>query len=88
MMPESLYQALVELSESLGWEVREAALDGEGGLVELRGKRIVFVPKTTSPAVRARSVARALSRVDTESIYVLPAVREAIERERCSSTRS
>ncbi len=88
MMPESLCQALKEASESLGWEVREAELTGEGGLVELKGKRIVFVPKGASAAVRGRTVARALSKTETESIYLLPAVREAIERERCSSTRS
>ena len=88
MRPELLYQALKETSESMGWEVREAALGGEGGLVELKGKRIVFVPEAASAAVKSRVLARALSRTETESVYLLPAVREAIERERCSPTRS
>lgn len=82
MKPESLCQALREAAESMGWEVREASLDGDGGLVELKGKRIVFVPKATSAAVRARVLARALSKAETESVYLLPAVREAIEKER------
>lgn len=88
MTPELLHQALMEAADSLGWEVRETALPGDGGLVELKGKRIVFVPKETSAALKSRALARALAKADTESVYLLPAVREAIERERCSSTRS
>ena len=88
MTPELLHQALMEAAGSLGWEVRETALPGDGGLVELKGKRIVFVPEAASAAVKSRVLARALSRTETESVYLLPAVREAIERERCSPTRS
>ena len=83
-----LCEALKEACESMGWDVREAALTGPGGLVELREKTIVFVPKETSAAVKARALAKALSNVDTESIYLLPAVREAMEHEKCSSMRS
>ena len=88
MMPEALYQALLELTESLGREVREAELDGEGGSVELKGRQIVFVPKAIPAALKARVLAGALSNAETDSMYLLPAVREAIERERWSSTRS
>ena len=88
MKPELLYEALKEACESMGWEVREAALTGEGALVELREKTIVFVPKEISAAAKARTLAKALSNVDTDSVYLLPAVREAIEHETCSSTRS
>ncbi len=82
MDAELLAARLAETAESLGLGVREGPADSDGAVVILRGERIVFVPAGALPAKRAEILARALSRVDLEDVFLLPAVREAIERAR------
>jgi len=88
MDPEVLAGRLAEVAESLGFEVRTCPADSEGAVVVLRGKWIVFVPEGALPARKVEIVARALAAVDTEGLFLLPAVREAIERARGSGGRN
>lgn len=80
MDPGVLAERMKETAERLGMEVRECPPESEGGTVVLKGKRVVFIPEGTLASRRVGIVARALAAVDTESVYLLPAVREAVER--------
>ena len=82
MDTESLAARLAEAAESLGLEVREGPADSDGAVVRLRGKKVVFVPEGALSAKRAEVLARALAQEDTEDVFLLPAVREAVDRAR------
>ena len=82
MDTESLAARLAEAAESLGLEVREGPADSDGAVVRLRGKKVVFVPEGALSTKLVEVLARALAQEDTEDVFLLPAVREAIERVR------
>lgn len=82
MDPELLAARLAEAAESLGLEVREGPADSDGAVVRLRGKKVVFVPEGALSTKRAAVLARALAQEDTEDVFLLPAVREAVEKAR------
>ena len=80
MDPRILAERMKESAERLGMEVRECPAESEGGVVVLKGRRVVFIPRGTLASGRIDFLARALAEVDTDSVYLLPAVREAVER--------
>ncbi len=80
MDPGILAERMKETAERIGMEVRECPPESEGGVVLLKGKRVVFIPVGTLASERIAILARAFAEVDTESVYLLPAVREAVER--------
>jgi hypothetical protein len=78
--------ALEEALAALDVRVRLEALPEEsrsrGGLVVVRGKPMVLVAKDASEHERVVVLARALASLDTDALYLPPAVRERIEREK------
>ena len=79
MNDEALAAALADLAERLGVEVRVAPVE-RGGTMQLRGKTVIMVPEGALPARRVQVLAAALARMDLEDVYVIPAVREALEK--------
>ena len=82
MEPEILAARLEETAEGLGVEVRSCPAESEGGLVMLKERRVLFIPEGTPAARRAEVIASALAPLDIEGVFLVPAVREAVERER------
>jgi len=82
MDAELLAERLKEAAEAAGLEVREGPADSEGAAVRLRGKTVVFLPAGVVAAKRVDILARALAPLDLEGMFLIPAVREAIERAR------
>ncbi len=82
MDPELLAERLKETAESQGIEVRAGPPDSEGAVVTLRGRRVIFVPEGAPPARKAALIAEAIAPLDLGGVFLLPAVREAIERAR------
>jgi hypothetical protein len=82
MDPELLGSRLREAAETLGIEVRESPSESDGAVVKLRGKTVVFLPSGVLPAKKVRILARALASLDTENVFLVPDVREAIEEAR------
>ena len=77
---------LVDLAESLGFEVRQAArqvdsAEGRGGaLVRLKGREILFIDPGASPAEQIAVVARALrDRPEITEMYLPPQIRRTLE---------
>ena len=84
MQAEELLSRLEGLAEQLQIPVRYAGLateelPGRGGLCVLRGERRIIIERTLGCREKARLLAAGLSQFDLEGVYVLPAVRQAIE---------
>jgi hypothetical protein len=81
---QALLTVLLDMAENAGIEVRHEALGGEGGgLCILRGKRILFVDIRALLADRIARTAEALAGLDElEDCYILPQVREVLEKYR------
>ena len=85
MEEQDLLTALLELAEENSMEVRAmpAMADGSdraGSLVRLKGKDVLFLSETATPADQIAAVAVALKgRVSLEDRYLQPEVRKQIE---------
>lgn len=87
MRDEGLLVRLEVLAEQLGVPVRYAGIAteesaGEGGACTLRGHRSIIIERTLPPRRKAELLARALADFDLEGVFVLPAVREMLDRAR------
>jgi len=76
--------ALLELAEQLDISVRREPLGGEGGgLCHLRGRRVLFVDIQADPQTRYEKTVAALAELpDVDQHYVLPELREELEKYR------
>lgn len=73
---------LAELSEKLGIEVRWEGLIGDGGICELRGKRILFVDRSLNLDTQVNVMTGALCEEPLDDVYILPEVRDLLEQAR------
>jgi hypothetical protein len=76
-----LFDELVDAARKVGIDVRVEAFGSSrarGGLCVLRGKRVILVDEAAPLPDRIGVLARALSKVDLEGIFLPPAVRAAI----------
>lgn len=93
MQAEELLSRLEGLAEQLQIPVRYAGLAteelaGRGGLCVLHGERRIIIERTLGCREKARLLAEGLSQFDLEGVYVLPAVRQAIEEARAEGSAS
>jgi hypothetical protein len=69
---------LEELLERLGIELRREALPGQGGLCEVRGKKMLFVSRMLPPGEQVELMVQALRGLDLSGVYLRPALRELL----------
>ena len=74
------------LAERVGIRIRteripEDEIPVTGGLCRIEGERVLIFNVKTTPRERIRILAQALGRIDLADVYVLPAIREIIEKE-------
>ncbi len=84
---EALLSALEAVAEQLRIPVTYAAiateeLAGQGGLCVFHGERRIIVERSLSIRQKVRLLAAGLSQFDLEDVFLVPAVREAIEIQR------
>ena len=84
MQAEELLSRLEGLADQLRIPVRYASLateemSGRGGLCILRGERRIIIERTLGCREKARLLAAGLAQFDLEGVFLLPAVREAID---------
>jgi hypothetical protein len=84
MLDRELLSKLEALAEQLEIPVRYAGLAteelaGRGGLCVLRGARQIIIERTLDCRDKARLLATGLTQFDLEGVFLLPAVRQAIE---------
>jgi hypothetical protein len=80
MNSEAIYEELVMLCERLSVELRLEPCPGDGGMYNLRGKRVMVVSSGLSKSEAVWLIAGELARIDIEEIFLKPAVREMLDR--------
>ncbi len=75
-------EALLELAEAIGFDVRIAPLDGQGASAcRLRGQDVLFVDSQGDRQSRLEALAGILSkRPEIEEQFIVPALREVLDR--------
>lgn len=79
---EALLEELRETCEHLGYKIRYEKGDFDGGHCILKEERLLVVNRKFTTEKKIITVARALSELGVDAIFVKPAVRELIEKER------
>ena len=82
MDSEAIIVALEELADKLGIEIRREPFGGEGGICQFRGKRILFVDSSLDELSQVDVIASALCEEPIEHLYVVPEIRDLLERMR------
>ena len=79
-------RACLDLAEKLSIEVRSVPLDGNGGLCRVKGKQVLYINQMLSKDQQLEVLLRGLSGIPIEDVYVLPALRELLEKHKDSIT--
>ncbi|MCB2204300.1 hypothetical protein KQI65_06080 [bacterium] len=82
MDKEMMLEELRETCEQLGYQIRYEKGDFDGGHCILKEKRLLVVNKKFTIERKINTVAAALGELGVDAIFVKPAVRELIDRER------
>ena len=85
MTPEQLYTHLEDLAEQLGILIRYEDLSRHepgafSGLCRVKGTHLFFMDKAKPLSEKIAALTQCLSRMDLDGVYLLPAVREVLER--------
>ena len=85
MKPEQIYQELKDLAEKLGITVSEQSFRASGITVKsgsclIKGKLHCIIDRNLGVTKKTQVLARALSELPHEKVYVIPAVRDIIEK--------
>jgi hypothetical protein len=88
MKPEQITEALETAATQLGVRVRYEPLTtgvlASGGLCKVKGQWCVIIDKKSSASERASILAEALANFDTDTVFLPPKVREAVQLRRAS----
>ena len=85
MKPEQLYQELKDLAEKLAVTVSEqnlriAGIKVKSGLCKVKGKDLFIMDKHKSVHKKIKVLAAQLAAMSHEDVYVMPAVREMLNK--------
>jgi len=85
MKPEELYQHLKDLAEKLEIIVteknfRNAGIHVKSGMCNVEGKDLFIIDKHKSVRDKVEILSEGLSKISTEDLYVIPAVREILDK--------
>ncbi len=80
MTDETLLQEFEDLAERLSVKIKYGKLDGEGGFCRYRDNFHIIVNKKLDIPGRVAILARAFSNFPLEDVFLIPAIREAIDR--------
>ena len=90
MKPEQLYQELKDLAEKLSVTVSEqnlrtAGIKVKSGLCTVKGADMFIMDKHKSVHHKIRILASQLAQMPHENVYVVPAVREVLDKHSAKS---
>jgi len=85
MKPEQIYQELKDLAEKLAITVSEqnlriAGLKVKSGLCKVKGKNLFIMDKHKSIHKKIDLLASLLTKFPHEDLYIMPAIREILEK--------
>ncbi len=79
MTNETLLQEFEDLAERLSVKIKYGKLDGEGGLCRYGDNFHIIVNKKLDISSRVVVLARAFSNFPLDDVFLIPAIREAID---------
>jgi hypothetical protein len=85
MDPESIYQHLEQIAEKVGISIRyenlaSSEVTPSSGLCRVRGRYLYIMDTSKDVDERIKALCQCLGQMDLEGIYVMPAVRELLDR--------
>ncbi|MEW6666398.1 MAG: hypothetical protein AB1512_14405 [Thermodesulfobacteriota bacterium] len=85
MDEHKILEQLEEVARGLGMEIRYETLKGEssfspGGLCRLQGNYLLIINSRASTGEKIRAMAQAVNRFDLSRVYLLPGLRELLDR--------
>ena len=80
-----LLQELEELAERLGWEIRYEKGDFQSDSCQKDNQHLILIQKNASETERATHLARILGQEDLDDMFLLPRVRDFLDRQRSES---
>ncbi len=80
MKAAKLVQLLSEALEKQGYKFRNEKGNFRGGSCIFEAEKLVIINKRFGDEERAEILARALAKMDIDSLYLLPEVREYVEQ--------
>ena len=78
---ELIIDELIEVFKNIGYEVRVEKGSFKGGFCLLREQKLFLLNKNIEPAKKIGFLAKNLSELGIEDIFVKPEIREIIEKE-------
>jgi hypothetical protein len=87
MENQELLPELESIASQLGIKLRYEKGDFEGGYCVLKSERIIVINKKLSPSMRLSVLARGISEIGLNNIYVKPVVRNFIEDDVSKASR-
>ncbi len=78
---EELQSAAKKLGVAVSYEVLGDSVAG-GGLCKVKGAYRVIIEKRGTPGEKAVTLAKALAALDTEGVFLTPAARDLVEKQR------
>ncbi len=86
MKPDQLYQELKDLAERMQISVLEQNLKTSGlkirsGLCTVKGQKLFIMDKHKSVHKKIKILTAQLARIPHEDMYIIPAVRELLEKQ-------
>jgi hypothetical protein len=85
MKPEQIYQELKDLAEKLNITISEqnlriSGIRAKSGLCRVKGNNLFILDKHKSIHKKNKILAECLSKMNIENIFVVPAVREFLQK--------
>jgi len=85
MEPEQIYHLLEDLAEKIGISIEYHRLDYHdvpfrSGLCKIKGRYVYIMDSSKSIREKIELLASCISKMDLENYYVVPVVRDLIER--------
>ena len=91
MDDQPLFDELLRATRTLGVAVRmepfETPATAGGGSCVFRGERLIVIDATAPLQARIAALARALSELETDTIFMIPEAREVVEAMKASRSR-
>lgn len=80
LKPEKLLSELLALAEQLGLDVRQEKGDFKGGYCRVDENRMIILNEICPIKQKNAVLAKAIAKMEYDKLYMLPAVREVIEK--------
>ncbi|MBW1616745.1 MAG: hypothetical protein JRJ49_09490 [Deltaproteobacteria bacterium] len=85
MNNEDIYNALIDIADRIGIEVKEknlktAGINVKSGLCKIKGKYLFIMDKHKKTKEKIGILSSYMANADLENIYIMPAIRRLFEK--------